>query len=260
MSLTAEEIERYARHLVLSEVGGPGQARLKAARVVVIGAGGLGSPVIQYLAAAGVGTIDVVDDDAVALSNLQRQVVHGTQDIGRPKAESAADAVRRINPHVRLVGHRARLDANNAADFVAGRDVVADGSDNAATRYLVADACCRAAVPLVSAAVNGFDGHVTTLTPHEARPDGGRWPTYRCLFPDPPPDALVDECARTGILGVVPGVVGTLQANEVLKLLLGIGEPLRGRLLLFDGRACRFEEVHYAWDPSNPLTGQPLSG
>jgi len=260
MSLTGEEIERYARHLVLSEVGGPGQARLKAARVSIIGAGGLGAPVIQYLAAAGVGTIEVVDDDTVAVSNLQRQIIHSTHDVGRPKVESTTEAVRRINPNVRLMGHRVRLGADNAHELVAGRDVVADGSDNAATRYLVADACCRAGVPLVSAAVNGFDGHVTTLTPHEARPDGRRWPTYRCLFPDPPPDALVDECSRTGILGVVPGVVGTLQANEVLKLLLGIGEPLRGRLLLFDGRICRFEEVHYDWDPANPLTGRPDGG
>lgn len=256
MSLAPEEIERYARHLVLAEVGGPGQARLAAARVTVVGAGGLGSPVILYLAAAGVGTIEVVDDDAVALSNLQRQVIHGTPDIGRPKVASAADAARRLNPQVRIVGHPVRIDAANAAEFVAGRDVVADGSDNAATRYVVADACARAGVPLVSAAVNGFDGHITTLTPHETRPDGVPWPTYRCLFPDPPPDALVDECARTGILGVVPGIVGTLQANEVLKLLLGIGEPLRGRLLLFDGRACRFEEVRYDWDPDNPLTGR----
>jgi adenylyltransferase/sulfurtransferase len=258
--MTPEQIERYARHLVLSEVGGPGQARLQAARVLVIGAGGLGSPVIQYLAAAGVGTIVVVDDDDVALSNLQRQVLHGTPDIGRAKTDSAADAVARLNPNVRLSGHRARIDEANAARFVKGCDVVADGSDNSATRYAVADACCRAGVPLVSAAVNGFDGHLTTLTPHERRPDGTPWPTYRCLFPDPPPDGLVDECARTGILGVVPGVIGTLQANEVLKLILGIGTPLRGVLLLFDGRTTRFETIAYAFDPTNPLTGTAADG
>ena len=155
-----------------------------------------------------------------------------------------------------MIGHPVRLDDACAAELCTGRDAVADGSDNAATRYAVADACCRAATPLVSAAVNGFDGHVTTLTPHETRPDGVPWPTYRCLFPDPPPNALVDECSQTGILGVVPGILGTLQANEVLKLILGIGEPLRGRLLMFDGRSCRFEEIRYAWDPANPLTGR----
>ena len=255
MTLDAEEISRYARHLVLADVGGPGQQRLKGARVLVVGAGGLGSPVIAYLAAAGVGTLRVADPDTVSLSNLQRQIIHGTGDVGRPKVDSAVDAVARINPGVSLEGRTVRFDASSAEMLLAGCDVVADGSDNAATRYAVADACARAGIPLVSAAVNGFDGHVTTLTPYERTPEGEPWPTYRCLFPDPPPDALVDECARTGILGVVTGIIGTLQANEVLKLILRIGEPLRGRLLLFDARATRFETIAYAWDPANPITG-----
>jgi adenylyltransferase/sulfurtransferase len=244
MSLTPPEIERYARHLVLADVGGPGQQRLKAARVLVVGAGGLGSPVVLYLAAAGVGTIGIVDDDTVSLSNLQRQVLHGTADIGRPKVASAADAVARINPHVAIVPIEGRLTEDSAEQLVQGWDVVADGSDNPATRYAVADACAAAGVPLVSAAVSGFDGHVTTLAPFRER-DGVPHPSYRDLFPDPPPDALVDPCARIGILGVVTGIVGTLQANEVLKLILGVGEPLLGRLLLFDARESRFETIRY---------------
>lgn len=245
MSFSSEEVERYARHLVLADVGGPGQQKLKSAQVTVIGAGGLGSPVIAYLAAAGVGTIRVVDDDQVALSNLQRQILHRTEDVGRPKVESAADAVAALNPHVRFEAQAARIDAANAADLLAGSMVVADGSDNAATRYVVADACEALRIPLVSAAVFGFDGHVTTLLPHGHAADGTPNPTYRCLFPDPPPDAMVDECARNGILGAVTGVVGTLQANEVLKLVLGIGTPLVGRLLLFDARDTRFETIAY---------------
>ncbi|MBJ3776946.1 HesA/MoeB/ThiF family protein [Acuticoccus mangrovi] len=244
--MNREELERYARHIVLAEVGGPGQGKLGAARVLVVGAGGLGSPVIQYLAAAGVGTLRVVDDDIVALSNLQRQVLHATADVGRKKVASAADAVARLNPHVRLEPRDMRFTEATAEALLDGCDVVADGSDNPATRYAVADACERAGIPLVSAAVNGFDGHVTTLTPYERRPDGTLWPSYRSLFPDPPPDALVDECARTGILGVVTGIIGTLQANEVLKLILGLGTPLRGTLLMFDARDSRFETIRYA--------------
>lgn len=255
MSFGADEIERYARHLVLHDVGGAGQQLLKDATVAVIGAGGLGSPVIAYLAAAGVGTIRVIDDDTVSLSNLQRQILHGTPDVGRPKVESAAAAVARLNPHVRLDPRPVRF-TEGRGDLLAGCHVVADGSDNAATRYAVADAACRAGVPLVSAAVNGFDGSVTTLTPHQRRPDGTPWPTYRCLFPDPPPDALIDTCAETGILGVVTGVIGTIQATEVVKLILGVGEPLRGRLLLFDARDMRFDTMAYDWDPANPLTGE----
>ncbi len=255
MSFSPDEIERYARHLVLAGVGGPGQQALKAASVTVIGAGGLGSPVIAYLAAAGVGTIRVVDDDTVALSNLQRQIIHASDRVGEAKTASAAAAVQALNPHVAVVEERVRITADNAASLVAGATVVADGSDNAATRYVVSDACFHARVPLASAAVHGFDGHVTTLAPYAQQPDGTPNPTYRCLFPDPPPDAMVDECARHGILGAVTGVIGTLQANEVLKLILGIGEPLVGRLLLFDAKDARFETIAYRWSSSNPLTG-----
>jgi len=255
MTFSPEEIERYARHLVLQDVGGPGQQALRAARVGVVGAGGLGSPLIAYLAAAGVGTIRVVDDDTVSLPNLQRQILHGTPDVGRRKTDSAADAVARLNPHVTLETRRARFTADNGAELLDGVTVVADGSDNAATRYAVSDAAFRARVPLVSAAVHGFDGHVTTLVPFARGADGAPNPTYRCLFPDPPPDAMVDECARHGILGAVTGVLGTLQAVEVMKLILGIGEPLVGKLLLFDARGARFETVGYGWSPDNPLTG-----
>ncbi|GAB5377565.1 MAG: molybdopterin-synthase adenylyltransferase MoeB [Acuticoccus sp.] len=259
MSFAPEEVERYARHLVLTDVGGPGQQALRAARVAVVGAGGLGSPLIAYLAAAGVGTIRVIDDDAVALSNLQRQIIHRTGDIGRPKTQSAADAVAALNPHVTVEGRPARIGAGNAADLLAGATVVADGSDNALTRYVVSDACFHLGLPLVSAAVFGFDGHLTTLKPFETGADGTANPTYRCLFPDPPPDAMVDECARNGILGAVTGVLGTLQASEVLKLILGIGEPLVGRLLLFDARGMRFEEIGYRWSATNPLNGTPAA-
>lgn len=256
MTFDADEIERYARHFVLGEVGGPGQQRLKSAHVVVIGAGGLGAPVIAYLAAAGVGRLTVVDDDTIALSNLQRQVIHRSSDVGRPKVDSAAAMVGALNPHVAVRPRAERLTGANAARLVAGAGVVVDGSDNAATRYVLSDACHHARVPLVSGAVSGWDGQLTTLTPYEARPDGTPWPTYRCLFPDPPPDAMEDACVRLGILGAVTGVIGTLQAGEALKLILGVGEPLRGRLLIYDAKAARFETIAYGWDPANPLTGR----
>ncbi|WP_108659404.1 HesA/MoeB/ThiF family protein [Acuticoccus kandeliae] len=255
MSFSSEEVERYARHLVLNEVGGPGQAKLKAARVLVIGAGGLGTPVIQYLAAAGVGTLIVVDEDVVSLSNLQRQILYGTGDVGAPKVARAADAVARLNPHVTVITHQARLTEANAAALLADCDIAVDGTDNAATRYILSDAAYHARVPLVSGAVTGFDGHVTTLAPHLTGADGLPLPTYRCLFPEPPPDPLVDSCVANGILGVVTGIIGTLEANEVLKLILGIGAPLYGQLLLFDARLTRFETIAYAWDEANPLTG-----
>ncbi|MEM6848986.1 MAG: molybdopterin-synthase adenylyltransferase MoeB [Pseudomonadota bacterium] len=237
--MTPDEIERYARHLVLRDVGGPGQAKLKAARVVVVGAGGLGSPVITYLAAAGVGTVVVVDDDGVSLSNLQRQILHGTPDVGLPKTDSAEAAVGRLNPHVRIVKEAMRLSADNAARLVAGANVVVDGVDNAATRAVLARACIDARVPLVSGAVAGFSGQVTTFAPNE---DG---PGYSDLYPDPTPYDLQEECAVAGILGVVTGVIGTLQANEALKIILGVGEPLYGRLLLFDARAASFDVIGY---------------
>ncbi|MCJ2022737.1 HesA/MoeB/ThiF family protein [Methylobacterium sp. J-067] len=255
MAFDTDEIERYARHLVLAEIGGPGQAKLKAARVLVVGAGGLGAPLIQYLAAAGIGTIGIADDDTVSLSNLQRQVIHGTPDLGRPKIESAADAVRRLNPHVTVEGHALRLDAENAADLIARYDVVADGSDNFATRYGVSDACFQARRPLVTAALGRFDGTLTTIRAHEMGTDGRPNPTYRCLFPSPPPPGTVPPCAEAGVLGALAGVMGSLMAMEVIRAVTGFGEPLVGRLLMVDARSMRFETLHYGWDSDNPLSG-----
>jgi adenylyltransferase/sulfurtransferase len=255
MTFTEEEIERYARHIVLADVGGPGQQKLKRARVLVIGAGGLGAPVIQYLAAAGVGTIGIVDDEPVSLSNLQRQVIHDTQSVGTLKVESARISVGRLNPHVVVETHAVRLGPENADNLIAGYDIVADCSDNFATRYAVSDACFRQMRPLVLGAVGQFDGSVTTLKPYERRRDGHMNPTYRCLFPEPPPGGLLSTCAEAGILGALTGVVGSIQALEVIKEIVGIGEGLVGRLLLYDARATRFETIQYAWDPANPLTG-----
>ncbi|MEZ5816979.1 MAG: HesA/MoeB/ThiF family protein [Hyphomicrobiaceae bacterium] len=253
--LSPAEIERYKRHLVLKDVGGQGQQKLKAARVLCIGAGGLGSPLIMYLAAAGVGTIGIVDDDRVSLSNLQRQIAHDTPGVGLPKVESARDMVARLNPNVAVEIHDTRIDATNALDLVSRYDIVADGSDNFATRYLASDACYLARRPLVFAAVGPFDGYLTTFKPHQTRPDGTPWPTYRCLFPEAPPPGTVANCAEVGVLGAVVGVIGTLQATEVLKELLGIGESLAGRLLIYDALSSRFQEVRYNWDASNPLSG-----
>jgi adenylyltransferase/sulfurtransferase len=254
--LTAEEIERYARHIVLREVGGPGQTRLKEARVLIVGAGGLGAPALLYLAAAGVGTLGVVDDDAVSLSNLQRQIIHGTPDIGQPKVASAAAAIRRLNPHVVVNAHAEHLGVDNALALIGGYDIVADGSDNFATRYLVADACYFAKKPLVTAAVGTFDGTLTTIRAHERGLDGRPNPTYRCLFPEPPPPGTVPACSEAGILGALTGVLGSLMALQVIREIVGFGEGLVGRLLMFDARAMRFETVSYQWDPSNPLTGE----
>jgi adenylyltransferase/sulfurtransferase len=255
MSLSAEEIERYARHLVLREVGGPGQLKLQAARVLVVGAGGLGAPLLQYLAAGGVGTLAVVDDDAVALSNLQRQVIHRTDDVGRPKVESARDAIRRLNPHVTVEPHLLRLQADNARALIARCDVVADGSDNFATRYLVSDACFHEKRPLVTAAVGGFDASLTTLRPFERGPEGDPNPTYRCLFPQAPPPGSVPACEEAGVLGALTGIVGAMMALEVIREIVGFGTGLVGRLLLIDAGAMRFETIGYGWDPDNPLNG-----
>jgi adenylyltransferase/sulfurtransferase len=254
--LSADELERYARHIVLREVGGPGQAALKQARVLVVGAGGLGAPALLYLAAAGVGTVGIVDDDAVSLSNLQRQVIHGTPDIDMPKVASAAAVIGRLNPHVVVETHAARLDATNALDLIGRYDIVADGSDNFATRYLVSDACYFAKRPLVTAAVGTFDGSLTTLRAHEAGADGAPNPTYRCLFPEPPPAGSVPACAEAGILGALPGVVGSLMALEVIREIVGFGEGLLGRLLMIDALSLRFETLRYRWDPHNPLSGE----
>lgn len=252
---SSEELERYARHIVLREVGGPGQQRLKAARVLVIGAGGLGAPLLLYLAAAGVGTIGIVDDDEVALSNLQRQVIHRTEDVDVLKTESAANAIRRLNPHVEVVSHITRLTAANARDLVRGYDIVADGSDNFATRYAVSDACFHEGRPLVTAAVGTFDATLTTLRPHEKDGEGRPNPTYRCLFPDAPPPGTVPSCQEAGILGALTGIVGSMMALEVIREITGFGEGLVGRLLMIDTRAMRFETVRYRWDPENPLNG-----
>jgi adenylyltransferase/sulfurtransferase len=210
----------------------------------------------MYLAAAGVGTIGIIDDDRVSLDNLQRQIVHDTPHVGALKVESAREMIARLNPHVRVETHEARIEAGNALDIVAGYDIVADGSDNFATRYLVSDACYLARRTLVFAAVGPFDGYITTFKPHEKDPDGVPYPTYRCIFPEPPPPGTVANCAEVGVLGAAVGVVGTLQATEVLKEILGVGEGLAGRLLLYDARNARFNEIKVAWDPANPLSGK----
>lgn len=243
--LSAEELERYARHIVLPEIGGPGQQKLKRARVLVIGAGGLGAPVLEYLAAAGVGTLGIVDDDHVSLSNLQRQVIHDTQSVGLSKGDSAKAAITRINPHVTVELHQLRLTELNACDLVAAYDLVIDGSDNFETRYAVADACAARKRPLVHAAVGRFDGSITVLKPFETGPDGRRNPSYRDLFPEAPPPGLVPSCAVAGVLGALTGVMGTLQAMEAIKLITGVGEPLVGRLLLYDALGARFDTVRY---------------
>ena len=256
MSLQPEEIERYARHLVLRDVGGPGQAKLKAARVLVIGAGGLGAPLIQYLAAAGVGAIGIVDDDDVSLSNLQRQVIHATPDVGRPKIESATETVRRLNPHVSVEAHAVRLTAGNARELLRSYDIIADGSDNFETRYAVSDACFHERKPLVTAALGQFDGSLTTIRAHESGPDGEPNPTYRCLFPSPPPAGAIPTCAEAGVLGALAGVMGSLMAMEVIREIVGFGEGLVGRLLMVDARSMRFDTLRYRWDEANPLSGR----
>ncbi|HEX3350633.1 MAG TPA: molybdopterin-synthase adenylyltransferase MoeB [Acetobacteraceae bacterium] len=245
LDFSEDDIQRYSRHILLPEVGGTGQARLRDARVLVIGAGGLGSPVLLYLAAAGIGTLGIVDDDTVELSNLQRQVAHGTASLGRPKAESAAGAARAINPTVQVEIHQARLDPENALELVAGYDVVCDGTDNFPTRYLVADACVLARRTLVSAAVLRFEGQLSVFKPH-AGPDH---PCYRCLYPEPPPPGVVATCAEAGVLGAVTGVMGTLQATEVLKEVIQVGETLSGRLLMWDALSARFDAVRVPRDP-----------
>ncbi len=255
-SLTAEEVQRYKRHLVLRDVGAPGQQKLKGARVLVIGAGGLGSPVVTYLAAAGVGTIGIIDDDHVSIDNLQRQIAHRTEDAGRLKVESARDSILRINPLVNVEIHPGRIDAANAIALISGYDIVADGSDNFATRYLVSDACYFAKRPLVYAALGSFDGYVSTFKPHETDAAGDPYPTLRCVFPAPPPAGVVANCEEVGVLGPVAGVIGTLQATEVVKEILGLGESLAGRLVIYDALATRFEVVTIAWDADNPLSGR----
>jgi molybdopterin-synthase adenylyltransferase len=249
LDFSEDEIRRYSRHILLGEVGGIGQAKLKSAKVLIIGAGGLGSPLLLYLAAAGVGTIGVVDDDTVELSNLQRQIAHVTARIGVPKAESAAEAAGAINPGVRIEPHRLRLSADNALELIGRYDLVCDGTDNFATRFLVADASALARRTLVSAAVLRFEGQLSVFKPHE----GG--PCYRCLYPEAPPEGVVPTCSEAGVLGAVTGVMGTLQATEVLKEIMGIGDSLSGKLLVWDALASRFRTVKLRPDPHCALCG-----
>jgi adenylyltransferase/sulfurtransferase len=263
MVLSHEEIERYARQIVLRGVGGPGQAKLKAARVLMIGAGGLGSPALQYLAGAGVGTLGVVDDDTVALSNLQRQVLYGADDVGRPKTEGAATAIRRLNPHVAVEAIRLRLDPANARRLVSSYDVTLDGSDNFATRYAVSDACFFERRPLVTAALGEFDGALTTLKPYENGTDGRPNPTYRCLFPAAPAPGTIPTCAEAGVLGALSGALGALMALEAIRAIVGgfsdDDRGLVGKLLMIDLKTLRFETIRYAWDATNPLNGTSVS-
>jgi adenylyltransferase/sulfurtransferase len=244
LDFSEDEIRRYSRHILLQEVGGIGQAKLKAARVLVIGAGGLGSPLVLYLAAAGVGTIGIVDDDRVELSNLQRQIAHTTERIGVSKVASAAEAAQAINPEVRIEPHAMRISADNVAGLIERYDLICDGTDNFATRFLVADACVLGRRTLVSAAVLRFEGQLSVFKPHAHA--GG--PCYRCLYPEPPPDGTVPTCSEAGVLGAVTGVMGTLQATEALKEILGIGESLSGKLLIWDALATRFRTVRLRQD------------
>jgi molybdopterin-synthase adenylyltransferase len=255
VELTEEQFRRYARHLILDEVGEEGQARLLQSRVLVVGAGGLGSPLLLYLAAAGVGTIGVVDNDRVDITNLQRQIVHATRNLGALKVESARQTLAAINPDIRVEAHALRLAAENAEPILAEYDLIADGSDNFATRYLLTDLCMRLEKPLVAAALSPFEGQLSTFRPYL----GAGHPCYRCLFRDPPPPDLVPRCEEAGILGAVAGVLGTLQAVEVLKELLGLGESLDGTLLLYDAARARFHSIRIAKDPECPTCGAQAS-
>ncbi|SNY90410.1 adenylyltransferase and sulfurtransferase [Cohaesibacter sp. ES.047] len=243
------ELERYARHILLRDVGGAGQQKLKQSRVLVVGAGGLGSPVLAYLAAAGVGVLGSIDDDVVSLSNLQRQVIHDTESIGEPKVESAARSLARINPHVEIRTHQTRLDTTNGLALIGEYDLVIDGTDNFDTRYAVADLCEEAKVPLITAAVGLFDGSITTLKPFESDEKGKLNPRYRDLFPKKPEPGSIPSCAEAGVLGALTGVIGSLQAVEAIKEIVGLGEGLVGRLLLYDARSARFETIRYRRRP-----------
>ena len=254
LDFTDAELHRYSRHILLAEVGAEGQARLRAARVLVVGAGGLGAPLALYLAAAGVGTLGLVDHDRLELSNLQRQVVHSTARIGRNKAESAAETLHALNPEVRVEAHALRLDAASARDLIPRYDLVCDGTDNFGTRFLLGDACHLLGRTLVSAAVLRFEGQLSTFKAHLGPPH----PCHRCLHPEPPPPGLVPSCSEAGVLGAVTGVMGTLQATEALKELLGIGEGMSGRLLLWDALDARFRTVRLRRDPGCALCGEAV--
>ena len=247
LSLDATQLDRYSRHVIMDEVGPTGQKRLLDGRVLVLGAGGLGSPVIQYLAAAGVGTLGIVDDDVVERSNLQRQVVHGDADVGEPKVESAARYVDRLNPDIDVEPHEVRLDEGNARELIASYDLVVDCADNFRTRYVVNDTARIEGIPVVHGAIYKFEGQATTLVPEG--------PCYRCLFPEAPEPGTVPDCATTGVLGVLPGTVGCIQATEAVKLLLDAGETLDGRLLFYDALEMSFETVSYQRNPDCPVCG-----
>jgi adenylyltransferase/sulfurtransferase len=247
---TEEMTHRYARHIIMPQVGWEGQEKLVEAKVLCVGTGGLGSPIALYLAAAGVGTIGMVDFDEVDLTNLQRQIVHFTDDVGKRKVESAADTLRLVNPNVNVVTYDTRIDSSNALDLVAGYDVVIDGSDNFPTRYLMNDATYLAGKPLVFGSIFQFEGQATTF---DARRDDS--PCYRCIFHKPPPPGSVPRCDQAGVFGVLAGTIGTIQASEAIKLILGLGEPLVGRLLLYDALDMRFTQVRVAKDPACPLCG-----
>jgi molybdopterin/thiamine biosynthesis adenylyltransferase/rhodanese-related sulfurtransferase len=251
-ALNAEQRERYSRHLLIPEIGPEGQRKLLDAKVLLLGAGGLGSPTALYLAAAGVGTLGIVDSDTVDLSNLQRQVIHDSERIGVPKVDSAEQSIRALNPDVRVVKHPVRLDASNILEIIDGFDVVVDGADNFPTRYLLNDASVRLRIPVVSASILGFDGQLSVFKPYEG-------PCYRCLFREPPPAELAPSCGANGVLGVLPGTMGMLQATEVIKLIVGIGEPAIGRLLLYDALAATLTEVKVHRDPDCPICSRPPS-
>ncbi len=259
MEFSEAQVNRYARHILLREVGGAGQQKLLNARVLVIGAGGLGSPVLMYLAAAGVGTIGVVDDDAVDLSNLQRQIVHATASIGRPKVESAKASLAAVNPEIEVVAHNQRITAENAVKLISDYDIVADGSDNFPTRFLVNDACYFAEKPLVSAAILRFDGQIATFKPHLVDEDGEHGPCYRCIFREPPPEGQIPTCAEAGVLGALCGMVGSLQATEVLKELMGIGDSLSGSMVICEALGTTFRKIAVKRDPGCPLCGDQPS-
>ncbi len=252
MDFSEAQINRYARHILLREVGGEGQARLLQSKALVIGAGGLGSPVMLYLAAAGVGTIGVADDDTVDFSNLQRQIVHTTASVGKTKVESARQTIAAINPEVKFIAHHQRITPDNAVDIISGYDIVADGSDNFPTRFLVNDACYFAEKPLVSAAILRFDGQLSTF---KASGNGEHGPCYRCLFREPPPPGQIPTCAEAGVLGALCGTMGSLQATEILKELLGIGESLSGSLIIYDALTTAFRKIKIKPDPGCPLCG-----
>jgi adenylyltransferase/sulfurtransferase len=255
MEFTDSQFERYARHLILEEVGEEGQAKLLQAKVLVVGAGGLGTPMLLYLAAAGVGTIGVIDDDMVDLSNLQRQVIHMTDQVGRPKVESAVALLARLNPEVKVIPYQQRITADNAAEIIGGFDLVADGSDNFTTRFLLNDACYLAGKTLVSAALLRFDAQISVFKAHLGPPH----PCYRCLFPERPPDDLIPRCEQAGILGAIAGMVGSLQATEVLKEIIGVGESLSGHLLVYDGLDTMFRKIKTRRDPACALCGPQAS-